>query len=202
MSVKISRGISSSTEANLVFCSVEMEQAFNRANQGHLLAYFYACGLIIRCCCSGLCILLVDFNNPLPVSLQKDSGQGDALPHVGFAFRPCLCSFSGEMLISQCFTFCILVHMWQLCVWSPQSCTVIVPQGKGAKKTYEARENGVLHCTQTYFRDNRLFGILQKRCGLSEIFWKWNQGCDLLFLNQCCRNARIVLKIVVWFLRF
>lgn len=64
-----------------------MEQTFNPANQDHLLAYFYAFSLIIRCCCSGLCILLVCINNSQPISLQNDSGQGDAPPHIIFAFQ-------------------------------------------------------------------------------------------------------------------
>lgn len=153
-----------------MFCSVEMEQAFNPANQDHLLAYFYAFILVIRCCCSGLCILLVCFSNSQPVSLQKDSGQGDALPHIVFAFQtlPLLLLWGDANLAL--FYFCIWVHMWQLCVWSPQSRTVIAPQGKRATKTYGARKNGVLHCSWAHFRDNKLFGISQKRYGSPEYF--------------------------------
>lgn len=139
-----------------------MEQAFNPANQDHPLAYFYAFILVIRCCFSGLFILLVCFSNSQPVSLQKYSGQGDVLPHIVFAFQTLsLLLLWGDANLSV-FYFCIWVHMWQLCVWSPQSHTVIVPQGKRATKTYGAREIGVLHCSRACFRDNRLWYFTEK----------------------------------------
>lgn len=81
-----------------------MQQAFNLANKDHPLAYFYSFILVIRCCCSGLCNLLICFSNSQPVSLQKDSGRGMFSLTLSLHSRPCLCCFSGEMLILQCFT--------------------------------------------------------------------------------------------------
>lgn len=172
MSVKISRGISTSTEANRVFCSVEMEQV-NPDNQDHLLAYFFAFNFITRCCCSGLCILLVCINNVQPVSLQNYSGQEDAPPHIIFAFQTLpLLLLRGDANLAVVYFLRFGPYVTTVCLITTISHSYCTPGKASQKKTYGARENGVLHCTQAYFGDNRLAGIFQKRCGLSKNFCK------------------------------
>lgn len=88
-------GVSKSHETSLlslklICCSVQRRwnkhlTQLIRTISRHIL---FACSVIIRCCCSAFNILLLCFNKALSVSLQKDSGQGDALPKAVFALQP------------------------------------------------------------------------------------------------------------------
>lgn len=74
----------------LICCSVQRRwnkhlTQLIRTISRHIL---FACSVIIRCCCSAFNVLLVCFNKALSASLQKDSGQGDALPNAVFALQP------------------------------------------------------------------------------------------------------------------
>lgn len=154
----------------------------------------------MRCCCSGLCILLAFFNKALLVSLQKDSGQGDALPNVIFAFQTLpllLLSGDANLVVFYFLHFGPYVTIVYLITTISHSyCT----PGKGSQKTYGARENCVLHCTQAYFRDNRLWYTAEKMWALWNLLeLKWR----LRFaFAQPLLNTRITLKLVFQLLKF